>query len=58
LEKKTLNKSEIVKVLAAYSPPLSSAQIEEVADKIVEIVAKEKETEPVAKEEPSRKSRR
>lgn len=51
-----MNKDEIVKVLAAYSPPLSPAQIEEAADKIVEIVAKE--MEPVIKKEPSRKIRR
>jgi len=51
-----VNKDEIVKVLAAYSPPLSLVQIEEAAGKIVEIVAKE--MEPVTKEEHSRKSRR
>ena len=51
-----MNKSEIVKVLAAYSPPLSLAQIEEVAGKIVEIVAKE--IESLQKPESKPKSRR
>jgi len=51
-----VNKSEIVKVLASYSPPLSPSQIDEAAEKIVEIVARE--IEPLQKPESKQKSRR
>ena len=36
-----MNKYDVVKVLAAYSPPLSPSQIEEAAQKIAELSAKE-----------------
>lgn len=51
-----MDKTEIVKVLAAFSPPLSSAQVEEASDKVAELIAKE--IESPRKEESIRKSRR
>lgn len=50
-----MNKDEIRKVLAAYSPPLSPSQIEEASDRISELPTA---VEPVKKEEPTRKARR
>ncbi len=50
-----MNKDDVVKVLAAYSPPLSSAQLEEASKKIAEMAAIE---ESPRKEESTRKSRR
>jgi hypothetical protein len=51
-----MDKDEVVKVLAKYSPPLSQSQIDEAAEKIVETAAKA--TESLPKQEPNRKPRR
>jgi len=54
---KKINKLDVLKILAPYRPPLTLSQVNDIADKIVELQIPEAEPEP-EKPRPRRRRRR